>query len=403
MLRYRNWVLALGIAVLLPSATQAGLFDYFKSKKQSTKPTANQVNQNDVVARKIAKQLRDAQLKGYDIEIEFLDGDATLKGQVINASQKAKAEKVVQQVAGVKRVNNRLTIVSPKRRVVRKRQLQTIQQVAATEPAPFPAPFPAPVASPPAAPPVLQSPTFEPPKSGSNNQQIAENIAGALSSAGLSKYNMEVRFRNGTATLNGEVASPDQKRQASDVVADVSGVRMVENNLMVSGGRGLPPQQQVAYRPQALGYPARGMYPQQQGAYPPQLRPAAYQPAGPGAPPQGLPPGMPSQRMGMPPAGMPIPQGMGHPGAGAPHTQYNQPNLPKSAWPGYAAYPNYAAVSYPKQHSASAWPYIGPFYPYPQVPLGWRQVQLEWDDGNWNLNFRPRTDKWWWFLQPKNW
>lgn len=26
-------------------------------------------------------------------------------------------------------------------------------------------------------------------------------------------------------------------------------------------------------------------------------------------------------------------------------------------------------------------PYIGPFYPYPQVPLGWRQVQLDGDDG----------------------
>ena len=53
---------------------------------------------------------------------------------------------------------------------------------------------------------------------------------------------------------------------------------------------------------------------------------------------------------------------------------YESPSLPGYAWPGYAAYPNYGAVSYPKQHSASAWPYIGPFYPYPQVPLGWRKV-----------------------------
>jgi hypothetical protein len=47
-------------------------------------------------------------------------------------------------------------------------------------------------------------------------------------------------------------------------------------------------------------------------------------------------------------------------------------------------------VTYPKQYSASAWPYIGPFYPYPQVPLGWRKVQLEWDDGWWWLNFKDR-------------
>ena len=81
----------------------------------------------------------------------------------------------------------------------------------------------------------------------------------------------------------------------------------------------------------------------------------------------------------------------------------NNPSLPPYAWPSYASYPNYAQVTYPQQYSASAWPYIGPFYPYPQVPLGWRQVQLEWDDGSWNLNFRPRTDRWWWFLDPKNW
>ncbi len=62
-------------------------------------------------------------------------------------------------------------------------------------------------------------------------------------------------------------------------------------------------------------------------------------------------------------------------------------NLPGYAWPAYAAHPNYGAVSYPKQYSPSAWPYIGPFYPYPQVPLGWRKVALEWDDGWWYLDF----------------
>ena len=27
-------------------------------------------------------------------------------------------------------------------------------------------------------------------------------------------------------------------------------------------------------------------------------------------------------------------------------------------------------------------------YPYPQVPLGWRKVTLEWDDGWWPLDFK---------------
>ena len=66
------------------------------------------------------------------------------------------------------------------------------------------------------------------------------------------------------------------------------------------------------------------------------------------------------------------------------------PNMPNYAWPSYAAYPNYAALQYPTQYSPTAWPYIGPFYPYPQVPLGWRRVSLEWDDGWWWLDFDER-------------
>jgi BON domain-containing protein len=66
---------------------------------------------------------------------------------------------------------------------------------------------------------------------------------------------------------------------------------------------------------------------------------------------------------------------------------YEGPQMPNHAWPSYAAYPNYAGVTYPRQYSPTAWPYIGPFYPYPQVPLGWRKVALEWDDGWWFLDF----------------
>ena len=66
------------------------------------------------------------------------------------------------------------------------------------------------------------------------------------------------------------------------------------------------------------------------------------------------------------------------------------PNMPNYAWPSYASYPNYAALQYPTQYSPTAWPYIGPFYPYPQVPLGWRRVSLEWDDGWWWLDFDER-------------
>jgi hypothetical protein len=77
-------------------------------------------------------------------------------------------------------------------------------------------------------------------------------------------------------------------------------------------------------------------------------------------------------------------------GGGVAPARYDQPYMPNYAWPSYAAYPNYAAVAYPRQYSPTAWPYIGPFYPYPQVPLGWRKVTLEWDDGWWFLDFDDR-------------
>jgi hypothetical protein len=80
------------------------------------------------------------------------------------------------------------------------------------------------------------------------------------------------------------------------------------------------------------------------------------------------------------PAGF-VPHGMGR------GPSYDNAMMPGYAWPSYASYPNYAALTYPKQYSPTAWPYIGPFYPYPQVPLAWRKVSLEWDDGWWFLDF----------------
>jgi len=105
----------------------------------------------------------------------------------------------------------------------------------------------------------------------------------------------------------------------------------------------------------------------------------------------GMPGGMAGGGMGgpMPMGAMGGPGGPGGPGMAVP-VRGDGPNMPNYAWPSYAAYPNYAALQYPTQYSPTAWPYIGPFYPYPQVPLGWRRVSLEWDDGWWWLDFDER-------------
>jgi hypothetical protein len=71
------------------------------------------------------------------------------------------------------------------------------------------------------------------------------------------------------------------------------------------------------------------------------------------------------------------------------------PNLPPHAWPTYAPYNNMSRVAYPGSYPYQAFPYIGPFYPFPKVPLGWRKVVLEWDDGHWYLGrLRGPHDQW---------
>ena len=89
-------------------------------------------------------------------------------------------------------------------------------------------------------------------------------------------------------------------------------------------------------------------------------------------------------------SGGPMPAYVARGRGGVAPARYDQPRMPNYAWPSYAAYPNYAGLTYPRQYSPTAWPYIGPFYPYPQVPLGWRKVTLEWDDGWWMLDFKDR-------------
>jgi hypothetical protein len=160
----------------------------------------------------------------------------------------------------------------------------------------------------------------------------------------------------------------------------VNSVAKINPQLRVASASGIMPAnyQDGGEAPMADGYPMPPGYP-------------------------GVAPGYPAAAPGYPAGVVPPPPGWAQPGVGAVGPVYDQPNVPQYAWPNYAAAPNYAAVTYPRQYSASAWPYIGPFYPYPQVPLGWREVTLEWDDGHWFLDFNDRTDKWWWFFNPKNW
>jgi hypothetical protein len=77
---------------------------------------------------------------------------------------------------------------------------------------------------------------------------------------------------------------------------------------------------------------------------------------------------------------------------------YTQPKMPPYAWPTYAPYNNFSRVAYPTEYPYNAWPFIGPVYPFPKIPPGWRSVSLTWHDGFWWYG-RNSTGYDWWSLR----
>jgi len=235
------------------------------------------------------------------------------------------------------------------------------------------------------------------------DKQFAQGIATELRDSGLMKdYSVGVKAKDGTIWLNGRVATGDQLQTCLQIVSEIQGVENIVNNLSVAGSgaqtAGLTDNNQVRRaQPASANTPtpapmAAQQVPRQQRAITQGGQPGRPLPMrGPVQPAsmtqaEGCPPGGPGS---CGPGNGPMPMHAGAAGGNAP-AAYDQPSMPGYAWPSYAAYPNYAATTYPKQYSASAWPYIGPFYPYPQVPMGWRKVSLEWDDGWWFLDFDDR-------------
>ncbi len=292
-----------------------------------------------------------------------------------------------------------------------------------------------------------------------NNQQVADEIANRLKTSGqMSDYKIGVKYQNGTAWLHGRVSSPEQMKTALRLVFKTASVDRVVNELNITpselaqpaktelakartndpGARATPagynplrnrdtgsaakakqPQQmslmerlEAAVRrnskseASSQSLPIREAAPARDDEQPNSSKPSAITQVA-AEEPQELPApkqARPAVRVAMmqpvrgPVAsnGAPMPMYQAAAAqAGVAPARYDQPCMPNYAWPSYAAYPNYAAVTYPKQYSPTAWPYIGPFYPYPQVPLGWRKVTLEWDSGWWFLDFKDQPASCW--------
>ena len=96
---------------------------------------------------------------------------------------------------------------------------------------------------------------------------------------------------------------------------------------------------------------------------------------------------------------MSIFQGGGPPGAaglgGAGTGLMPPPPMPPYAWPTYAPYNNVSRVAYPNLYPYQSWPFIGPFYPYPKIPPGWRSITLSWQDGYWWYGKNATPHDWW--------
>jgi hypothetical protein len=257
-----------------------------------------------------------------------------------------------------------------------------------------------------------------------DNQEVAKQIARNLDNSGqMSGYKIGVKYREGTVWLRGQVASQEQMKAALALVFQTPGVGRVVNELSINepvASPSTPSRSQLAAQSNADGAPTNDNPLRRQNASMADRVPNSFAMSA-AAPvsaiePQETPQPIDAQRavpmsraargtvyMAMQPDargpaapnGAPMPMYTAAARSGVAPARYDQPCLPNYAWPSYAAYPNYANVTYPKQYSPTAWPYIGPFYPYPQVPLGWRKVTLEWDSGWWFLDFKDQPASCW--------
>lgn len=207
-------------------------------------------------------------------------------------------------------------------------------------------------------------------RAADTNQRVADSVAAALrSSPALHGYRIEIDAKDGLVTLTGAVGQPYEHDEAIGLASRVPGVAAVVDYVRVTQDAAV---QRTQYQQVAMGGSGHMFGHGGHGG-------GGYDAGIMGAPIDGgyvVDPGA---------AGGPVPEGSaGFSGA----TQASSPAYPNYAWPSYAPYPNFSAVGYPTAYPWQAFPNIGPFYPYPEVPLDWRAVTLRWDDGIWFLDFK---------------
>jgi hypothetical protein len=238
--------------------------------------------------------------------------------------------------------------------------------------------------------------------SPSANQRLADTIAGELNhNPVLKHFRVNISVQDGQADLSGVVLTQVQRAEVIRVAQAVPGVVQVRDRLqVVTPGEvvpaqapevpGLPPAAQQPKPPQTGGGDLPKIIGKPKDPKQPELVPGPM-PPGPMLPLPPLPPGG-----GMVPGQGGILEPMPLQGAPPGFPSANQPPpMPPYAWPTYAPYNNYSRVAYPNLYPYESFPFIGPIYPFPKIPLGWRSVTLSWEDGHWWLGRNATGHDWW--------
>lgn len=235
------------------------------------------------------------------------------------------------------------------------------------------------------------------------DQQLADAIAKKLAKTpGLSGFKAEVVCKSGTVELTGTVKDAAQRTKLIETVMSVDGVTQVNDQLVDRTADVQPVQATAPAAPPAARGGPMGNSPMAFGGNVGKGHVGHGGPTGPvggpgyGGAAYGGSVGDSSGAMGgggfsggeLPPGAMggggfgtdPTPIGQFGPGA---LYDGGSPKMPPYAWPTYAPYNNFSRVGYPTEYPQNAFPYIGPYYPFPKVPLGYRAIKLEWEDGHW--------------------
>jgi len=331
---------------------------------------------NKETAQHIAKVLNSSgRLHNYDFGVKYKDGTAWLIGRVSSEEQSSLAAEMAEQLPEVSRVVNQLQVTTSAKQPAR--LVATAQPVVRA-----------------AAPRGAEQADMEESSANPTVDSEFQVTAGEqeMGNEGQPARVLPMLRSNAARPANGSQAARGKASQSHGAKGQAPRGQAPQAGRRPADGRALPrgPQgQQVQMIPVVQG-PNGKLIPLRQ-AQRASAAAGAGQPSG--QQPRRRPFGLRTVSAQSPVMGReggsnsPMPAYLPTSNAGAAPTTYDQPHMPNYSWPSYASYPNYAGLTYPKQYSPTAWPYIGPFYPYPQVPLGWRKVTLEWADGWWFLDF----------------